>query len=64
MKKPKKRGGGKGGTKRAKDLSPRARSVVGGSSKYTMFMPDGTPIRATPVSPTQLTMPGKVEFPN
>ena len=57
MKKKKlaKRSGAKRGTKKAKDLSAK-RGPIMGANKYTLFLPDGTAVRAK--EPTSL------EFPN
>ena len=53
--------GTKRGAKQVKDLSAKRSGVKGG---YTMFLPDGTPVRAAPAPTTQLKEPGKVEYPN
>ena len=67
MKKPQK--AGKRGTKRArvKDLSAERSTAKGGAS-YTMFLPDGTPVR-TAQTPTQAKSatslePTSMEYPN
>ena len=67
MKKPRK--ASKRGTKRArvKDLSAKRSTAKGGAS-YTMFLPDGTPVR-TAQTPTQAKSatsmePTSLEYPN
>jgi hypothetical protein len=68
MKKP--RTAGKRGTKpaRVKDLSAERSTAKGGAS-YTMFLPDGTPVRTAQTPPTQARSatsmePTSMEYPN
>ena len=58
MAKRSKRGGGKRGKKtiRARDLVAKRGRTAKGGSKYTLFLPDGTPVRAKE--------PANIEFPN
>ena len=56
----------KRGTKRArtKDLSAKRGTVAKGRAGYTLFLPDGTPVRVAQGPASQAKVPGKVEYPN
>jgi hypothetical protein len=66
MKKRGKPASAKRGSKRvrAKDLSPTRGGSARGGSKYTLFLPDGTPVKAAAAPTTQLKEPTSLEFPN
>ena len=62
MKKSAKPRGAKPAGKKVKDLSAKRGAAKGG---YTLFLPDGTPVRASaPASNTRLKEPTSLEFPN
>ena len=66
MTKPGKRGGGNRGKKpdRARDLAVKRGGTAKGGADYTLFLPDGTPVRATPPRSPQVKEPSNIEYPN
>ena len=66
MAKSGKRSGGKRGKKtvRARDLVAKRGGNAKGGTKYTLFLPDGTPALAPPPPSKRATEPTSLEFPN
>ena len=66
MKKPGKRGDPKRGKqpRRARDLAAQRGGSAKGGASYTVFLPDGAPVRAAPPRSSQAKEPSSIEFPN